>query len=572
MSRPPSRNKESTSDPVLALESILNLPKDLAPPEGAVIKLPKHRSLRQVAETAIPDHDNADYSLEGFSAQMKDFEVLHDSIVAADSQLKDLQDHLIKFDRDLESVSKEMESLQTKSIGLKQKIEIRSQVDKKLSPVVQALVIPPTIVKQIIDQEAATPQWRAALRYVIKRREEMGKMTTEGNAVEAATAQMQLIVSKAVERIRDFVVTRIKMFRKPGASGQAIQRNLLEYKELFAFLAGENSQLADDLRMAYRNTMRWYYSSYFDRYIKSLAKLPINQVQRTALLGDDSGIKKGLFSRGPSTNSTGIGSSMDYTSSISSRINIISSDDPSVMLASIAEATNTKQNMETAYRSLSIALVDNCSVEYQFLHDFMALGASDKVKDLFNSVFEPTFTHAHNYSKHLADASLYDAYGILICIRLAKRLEFEAQHRKVPVMEDYLNLELINLWPRFQSVMDSHSDSLQRAANRSTSHSSTANESVPHPITQQFASFISGVLMLCPDDEAASEPVANSVSRVTHDFESFLTKISKTFDSKGRERFLHHNYALVSAILAESTGKLAEAQREHFSALTDAYK
>lgn len=169
----------------------------------------------------------------------------------------------------------------------------------------------------------------------------------------------------------------------------------------------------------------------------------------------------------------------------------------------------------------------------------------------------------------------YDAYGILICIRICRKLEFELQHRRVPIMESYFNLQLINLWPRFQIVMDAHCDSLRRSAARASLHtlggqdggsgsggraSSSSAALVPHQITQVFSSFVAGILSLCEDD-SESEPVANSLLRLRNEFESLLTKISaSSFGStkstiagpSKREKFLYNNYFLVSTILSVS--------------------
>lgn len=132
-------------------------------------------------------------------------------------------------------------------------------------------------------------------------------------------------------------------------------------------------------------------------------------------------------------------------------------------------------------------------------------------------------------------------------------------------MESYLNLQLINLWPRFQAVMDAHCDSLRRSASKSSAHSfgdASANSSlstaalVPHQITQTFSSFVAGILSLCETD-SANEPVANSLMRLRNEFELLLTKISASFGSSSsssskREKFLYNNYFLVSTILSVS--------------------
>ncbi|KAG9527299.1 hypothetical protein KCU79_g23359, partial [Aureobasidium melanogenum] len=62
------------------------------------------------------------------------------------------------------------------------------------------------------------------------------------------------------------------------------------------------------------------------------------------------------------------------------------------------------------------------------------------------------------------------------------------------------------------------------------------------------------------------EPVQNSLGRLRNDFETFLTKLSKSFaEQKKRDRFLANNYSLVGTIIAETEGKMAEELKAHFA-------
>jgi flagellar basal body-associated protein FliL len=586
---PPSGSRESYEDVMNTLIGILGTENiDLTPKEDVELDN-SDRSLQDLTEMEIMT--TSDKGLDNYQQELEKFNTLHSEIEASDNGLKQLQEALQSFQKDLSSVSTDMEALQNRSMALSKRIDRRKEVEEKLAPVVQALIIPPPIVRQITEGDVS-PQWRAALKYVVKRKHELAELKNkrdpedkeEIRAIQESESQLELVGYKAVEKIRDFITTRIKSLRVAGVNCQAIQKNLLEYRELFEFLDKENPDLGRDLCQAYLNTMRWYYGSYFGRYIKSLEKLPLHAVDKTVLLGDDGGSRRGFFSswQNNAQSTRAAWTSTDYAN-VGSRMNIVQSDDPTVMVANIAESQAQGQNryyMETPYRSLNLALVDNATVEYQFLTGFFSR-PNDRTIEMFNEVFESaTLAQAHRFTKSLVSDS-YDAYGVLILIRLVKKLEFELQHRKIPVLEGYFNLELINLWPKLQGIMDGHCESLRRAATRSSSYSmanssssggNVPNSSAAHVTTQHFASFLAGVLTLCPDDDSATEPVSNSLMRLRNDFESFLTKVSNAIgDQTARERFLKHNYTLVSTILSDITGKLAEAQQEHFNLLTDAY-
>lgn len=550
----------------------------------------------------LNDYDD-EIVLRNYREKLNQFDDIRSQIQHSDTILGDIESYLTSFQKDLNFLSAEMESLETRSRALNRKLIIRQNAEQKLAPVVEALIIPPVIVQQISDGEISM-QWLAALKYINQRQNELAIMLKERQefkAIKAAEQQLQIVSRKALERIRNYMASRIKSLRNFGVNSQTIQKELLDYRDLYSYLRAQCPQLADDILQAYINTMSWYYMSYFQRYIKALEKMNIHKVERNVLLGSDEGGKRGLiFSRSAAKEKTSMQVIMD-SMNLGNRGNIITSDDPSVILAQIAETSANAPaiyHMETGFRSLNLALLDNVTIEYQFLQDFFQLKPGDQVNKVFDAIFEKTFDLGQEYTKFLTQDS-YDSYGILICIRLCRKLEFESQHRRIPVMDNYLNLQLINLWPRFQSVMDAHCESLHRASSRSTLHSfvaettgagsvggggigSSAAALVPHPLTQAFSSFVAGILALCENEDSTSEPVARSLVRLRNEFESVLTKLSaaafgsessnsKSAGSK-REKFLYNNYFLVSTILSDLSGPLADQEKEHFKMLTEAYE
>jgi len=99
---------------------------------------------------------------------------------------------------------------------------------------------------------------------------------------------------KAIERIRDYLVAQIKAFRSPNINAQIIQQqSLIKYKELYGFLSRNHPTLAEEIRQAYINTMRWYYLANFTRYSQALDKIKLYNTDRNDLLGGDPALQKG---------------------------------------------------------------------------------------------------------------------------------------------------------------------------------------------------------------------------------------------------------------------------------------
>lgn len=571
MSKAPAGSANTELDPFKTLQSILGTsPISFAPQNSDRTELPDDFKAEDLEKPQEKQEKSPTYD---YNTSLKHFNELHEEIVGASEALDLYHKSLTEFQSNIQHLSTDMEALRTRSMNLSKSLDKYQRVEKRLAPLVEALVIPPSIMKQIVEGDI-NARWRASLSYIVRRKKEIGMLQDEQafSAVKSAEYQIQLITTKACEKIRDFIVSRIRRLRMAMVNSQAVQQNLLENKLLYKFLFENKPKLAVELRQAYVYTMTWYYKSYFGRYIKYLEQLPITTADRSVLLGsDDTGTRR-LF--GGSTRSVGAGGPLDYTV-LGTRANSVNSEDSSVLSVSSQPHSMTYW-METCYRSLNVALLDNSSVEYHFLTDFF--GPAGDISQTFNQIFAPTYDLGNTYLSTVTTET-YDAYGLLICIRIAKKLEVELEHRKMPVMQDYLNEQFLVLWPKLQNVIDMHCESLRKAATRSSTFALTSQHAatlVPHQVTQHYASFLSGILTLCEGYDSETEPVSKSLLRLRNDFEMFLTKTSAVLNSGSsadkQETFLYNNYFLVYTILSDAEGHLAEQEKEHFKLLTEAYE
>ncbi|KAL8732447.1 MAG: hypothetical protein Q9181_003943, partial [Wetmoreana brouardii] len=217
----------------------------------------------------------------------------------------------------------------------------------------------------------------------------------------------------------------------------------------------------------------------------------------------------------------------------------------------IAEDNKQSHYLETPFLHFNLALIDNATAEYSFLATFFSPPIPlSTVSRHFSATFSPTFALGHEFTKSLVEES-NDCLGILLCVRLNQHFAFELQRRKVPVAEGYINGTNMLLWPRFQKAMDMHTESIRRATasvsstrgaasalglSSGSAHSSTAQSTAPHMLTQRFGQFLQGILDLSRE-AGDDEPVGNSLSRLRGEVEAFLMKVGKGFGSgEGRKR------------------------------------
>ncbi|KAK3070853.1 Vacuolar protein sorting-associated protein 52 [Teratosphaeriaceae sp. CCFEE 6253] len=510
--------------------------------------------------------------IDDFEKERGKFVDLHRSILACDEVLKSVESYLTSFRADLAAVSSEIEHLQERSTQMNNKLENRKAVEKVLGPEVEALVIAPAVVRKITEG-TVDEGWVKALEELDKRSRAINAKVKEGSDIKAARDAQPLVEdvsTKAVERIRDYVVTQIKALRSPNINAQVIQRNaFLRYRNVFGFLATRQPQLAEEISQAYVNTMRWYYSSHFTRYKASLDKLALYTVDQTDAIGVDPTARR----------SAKPGSAHDIFA-IGRRGDVLRSGSDGALPSSAAEEDKGLHYLEVPFRAFILALVDNASAEYGFLTEFFTKQPFHATNRKFTEVFQPTFQLGQEMLRHLIDGTL-DALGILICVRLTQRAAFELQRRKVPAMDGYINATTMLLWPRFQQIIDAHCDSIRKvtaslpgkpagSALSLTASPANTQSTAPHPLTQRFANFVQGILSLS-SEAGDDEPISHSLGRLRADFEAFLVKLSKGIaDGRKRERLLYNNYSLICTIFGDTEGRMAVELQEHFSGLKDA--
>ncbi|KAL9104000.1 MAG: hypothetical protein Q9163_001020 [Psora crenata] len=525
---------------------------------------------------------------EEYEKDMEKFEDLHRSILACDDVLKSVEISLASFQKDLRTVSAEIETLQSRSTGLNTKIGNRKVVEKLLGPAVEEISIEPAVVQKLseglIDQD-----WIAALG-VLSRRLKSVEEKLKGNEKIVAVADIKPLLDDltnlVIARIRDYFVTQIKALRSPNINAQVIQqRAFVAYKDLYKFLSEHHPKLAEEIGQAYSNTMRWYYLSNFSRYKQALERIALYTVDKVDALGSEQ-----TSQRGTTVATSNAPQRSPNPLSLGRRLDLVTRPPNTALPSYIATETKSPAYTETPFHAFSTALIDNASTEYNFLTTFFP--ATTKFPSLsrtFNNIFSPTFEMGLLFTKQLIE-NTYDCLGLLLCVRITQHHAFLLQRRKCPVADSWINGTNMLLWPRFQVGMDAHIESVKRATTTLSSSSRatlsiTSTKAVdakgstaPHPLTQRFGQLLQGILALSNNDptntkastveraatSSGIEPIGRSLERLRSEVEAFLTKAAKGSSQGRKERFLGNNYSLILTIIGDTGGSLAREQRSWF--------
>lgn len=537
-------------------------------------------TLRELAFSAEPQQTvsgtyHRRQSIGDYEQEKATFDGLHRSIRACDDVLASVETNLTSFRNDLAAVSADIETLQARSAALNVRLENRRGVERGLGPVVDEISVSPFVVSKIVDGPM-DETWIKVLAEVDRRATAYEK---GGSAVERSKSMQDLgpllekLVLKAIERIRDYLVSQVKSLRSPNINAQILQQqNFLRFKELFAFLHKHQATLAEEICQAYLNTMRWYYHNQFSRYEGALRKIKLHVLDKTDVLGNEDSSRKGTVRAGSKVT----GPPHDAFN-LGRRIDVMRTKNQHALSSHIAEEDQSMHYLEVPFRNFNLALVDNTTAEYTFLAAFFSPALSHAaISRHFAYIFEPTFQFGHTMTRSLISDS-FDVLGLLLSVRLNQQFQFELQRRKIPTVDGYINGTAMLLWPRLQTVMGAHCDSLRQlttALPTSRSKSDQAKMSAaPHVATQRFGQLVQGILALSTE-AGDDEPIITSLRRLRSEVEAFLTKYSTGFgtDKRKRERFLYNNYSLILTIISDIGGKLAQDEQSHFESLKTAFQ
>ncbi|KAJ1975224.1 Vacuolar protein sorting-associated protein 52 [Dimargaris verticillata] len=505
--------------------------------------------------------------LDQYYQQRGRIQDLHHQIASCDDILDHMEQLLTGFQGKLGNINQSIQELQDASAAMTVKLQNRMQVATQLDKVVDGLVVPPDLVQAVCHADI-DPAYvdhvqtlGLKLRYVRHQAHRSHPMA----AVRDVQPELERLLLVSAARIRHFLLDKIKAVRTLTTNIQIIQRTVLtRYQGLNHFLIERHPETACEIRDNYIYTTRFYYAEHFDRYSRGLQRLLNVMADRSDLLGLDETTKfGGLFGTArPALKDR------KYIFSLGDRLAIVTHPAPQVIIPHVAEDKKDKVPLEVLFRSYNLALIDNTTSEYEFVSQFFITPGthhqhkgSDTAKAIFEHIFEPVCNTGLGLTRLLTEHS-FDALGVLLCLRINYQLANELQHRRVPVLEKYINATNMQLWPRFQAIVALHTDSMKKLFTGSSKAAALSKQDVhPHFVTRRYAEFVASLLAL--NQDPPTNVVDQSLARLRTELEAMLLRISEGFGNRVTTLiFLINNYDLVVTILHENgfpSGSAAES-------------
>nr|CDS23076.1 vacuolar protein sorting associated protein 52 [Echinococcus granulosus] len=397
---------------------------------------------------------------------------------------------LADFHRDLGNISSDIQDLQIRSMNMHQRLQNRQAVRGELSQFLSDMVIPDALIQHILLTPVTEQEFIENLHeldHKLKMIADQG--VSEYPACQDIGSLLKKLKTKAVTRIREFLLEKIKVLRKPMANYQVPQSQLLRFRYFYAFLLIHERELAREVRGSYLFTMEKVYFAYFKTYASKLLKLQADStLEKDDLVGKKSDeLNNWNQNSGPSSVVNVLQSSSATTNQSTSRPGqfglggraerLLTKEglQAAILLPHAAAKNESKYLMEEVYRSINYALLDTACREYVFLGDFFlhsfsspvssskaSLTSEQAAASLFDKVFGRTLgTLETSVMPTLIQVGQYDLLGVLLSIQLTHSMISLMRERGVPVLDRYWFNQLDAMWSRVVDRMEAHIASLR---------------------------------------------------------------------------------------------------------------
>ncbi|RKP40437.1 Sac2 family-domain-containing protein [Dimargaris cristalligena] len=557
-SSPPLSNTRPATSAIatLSLEDVNKQLGEFQENEAISQLLSQGRDLKEHAQDIERQLREAELEhLENYFQQKHRLTELDEQVQDCDSILSHMETLLSGFQVKLGNINQEIRDLQDQSVSMSVRLKNRQQVEDQLERAIDGLAITPALITSICDHEVNQSYIEPLLELDHKIRVFRHQSSKNRTILALADTgpELERLRLVAAAKVRHFLLNKIKSIRTLATNIQILQRSIfLKYRALNHFVIERHSETASEIRDNYIFTARLYFADHFERYAKALQRLQATAAERGDMLGYDESSKAGGIFGGtrPALKDR------RHIFGLGDRIHVLTRPEPQVIIPHVAEDRHEKFTFELLFRSFNLALIDNTTSEYEFLLQFFVSEAArarhsgaDIAKAIFDHVFAPVCAAGTTFTQSFVE-STYDALGILLCIRINQQLINELQRRRVPVLDGYMNATNMLLWPRFQTIISLHIDSIKKVSSGNRPRLSKIDVH-PHFVSRRYAEFVASLLILNQVPE--TNILDQSVRRLRNELEAMLLRISEGFNDRVTTLiFLINNYDLILTILNEN--------------------
>lgn len=431
--------------------------------------------------------------------QANSFADIHAQIRACDVTLERMETVLGGFQKNLGSISTAIRTLQDESSAMSLKLQNRQAVSAKVAEFVQNAVISEEMAKQLFHAEVN----EAYMEYLteLNKKTEFIRQSHGSPEVALAVKEVEPVLAKlktkAVAKLREFLMQRIIQLKKPRTNLSMIQHNSLtkvrererehiltltfspppQFKNANRFLQAHAMPVFEEVQLMYIDTLSKLHTSHFKGYIAGLQKLENPPSSKLDLLGTEPEKLRSWTDKFTSSRQANI-------FSLGSRDSVLEQMQVDAMVPHECLEKNLHFNFEVLFRSLNKYLLDCCTSEWLFCLDWF--GPNDMFMKIFKDALGFCLQYLTTYLKNS-----FDTVGMLVMLRINAYNKQEMVTRGIPALVPYFQRIDAMIWPRFNEVF-----ALNLQSVKAFQIVPNSQDTRPHFIVRRYAEYATSVLSL----------------------------------------------------------------------------
>uniref|UniRef100_A0A0X3PS21 Vacuolar protein sorting-associated protein 52 homolog n=1 Tax=Schistocephalus solidus TaxID=70667 RepID=A0A0X3PS21_SCHSO len=452
-------------------------------------------------------------SVDSYMQTGSDVLTLHKKISAFCKTLERMESILSNFHQDLYTIGSDIQDLQARSMDMHQRLKNRQAVRGELNQFLSDMIIPEPMIKHILMTSVTEQDFIENLHELDHKIKLIFSQSLPNYpSCQDVGALLKKLKLKAVVKVREFLLEKVRALRKPLANYQVPQNHLLKYRYFYEFLVTHEKLTAREVRASYIGTMEKVYYSYFKTYAWKLLKLQMDSsLEKDEIVGkkDDLGAwmqsgslyapaSAAVATTAATSRGGGAASSRPGQFGLGDRAERLLSREglqSAILIPHAAAKGDARYPVEQIFRSISYALLDTASREYLFLGDFFLHGfcspvvgpeasaggdedqhspASPSQKSdsnpgsakaaasLFNKIFARTLSMLESsVIPQLVTTGAYDLLGLMLCVQLVHAMITLGAERRASVLTTFWNSILNILWVKVVERLEAHISSLR---------------------------------------------------------------------------------------------------------------
>ncbi len=422
---------------------------------------------------------------QDYAEAAESFAEVHSQIRACDAVLEQMESLLSGFQGHLGTISSEIRHLQEESTALSVKLANRQAVSSRVTDFVQSAVIPEAMAREICEAEVG----EAYLEYLVeldKRTQFVAAQSKGGRtpplAVTEVAPVLQRLQSRAVGKVREYLLQRIHALKKPRTNLQMIQHNVLsKLKYMNVFLQSHAPAVFEEVQALYVEVLSKLYAAFFKAYLTGLTKLESVTATRYDLLGIEPEKQKSWTDKFTTARPGG------NAFALGGRAAVLANMDADLIVPHEAAEKNARFPYDALFRSLNHYLLDSVTSEWLFCMEWFG------PNDLFNKIFTVPLQQCLQTVAATVRGS-FDCIGLLIMLRITALNKLTMVRRGIPVLVPYFQKLDTLLLPRLLEVLQLNAASVQafQVAPGSV-------ELRPHFIVRRYAEVLTALSVLTRD-------------------------------------------------------------------------